>query len=181
MVVRWRAKQSPSSRLAIGPLARKQNPSYFQNTLSGGEGEDFAFACHLNFLTRARKPQGAAAVQDASRPTRGGSNLRQVLESASPLALFVPPCGMVGWSSVSSEMVAHFHRECASASEHGFREREEGGGRNWIRTNEGVSQQIYSLPPLATWVSYRPARPLATGDGPQMKPNPAWLVNRSLL
>ena len=31
----------------------------------------------------------------------------------------------------------------------------ENGGRNWIRTNEGVSQQIYSLPPLATWVSYR--------------------------
>jgi hypothetical protein len=30
------------------------------------------------------------------------------------------------------------------------------GGRNWIRTSEGVSQQIYSLPPLATWVSYRP-------------------------
>ena len=29
------------------------------------------------------------------------------------------------------------------------------GGRNWIRTSEGVSQQIYSLPPLATWVSYR--------------------------
>ena len=28
------------------------------------------------------------------------------------------------------------------------------GGRNWIRTSEGVSQQIYSLPPLATWVSY---------------------------
>ena len=29
-----------------------------------------------------------------------------------------------------------------------------GGGRRWIRTIEGVSQQIYSLPPLATWVSY---------------------------
>src|SRR5256885_16158525 len=29
------------------------------------------------------------------------------------------------------------------------------GGRNWIRTSEGVSQQIYSLPPLATWVSYQ--------------------------
>src|SRR5207237_6246025 len=29
------------------------------------------------------------------------------------------------------------------------------GGRSWIRTSEGVSQQIYSLPPLATWVSYR--------------------------
>jgi hypothetical protein len=32
--------------------------------------------------------------------------------------------------------------------------RKESGGRNWIRTSEGVSQQIYSLPPLATWVSY---------------------------
>jgi hypothetical protein len=31
------------------------------------------------------------------------------------------------------------------------------GGRNWIRTSEGVSQQIYSLPPLATWVSYQPS------------------------
>ncbi len=29
------------------------------------------------------------------------------------------------------------------------------GGRSWIRTSEGVSQQIYSLPPLATWVSYQ--------------------------
>ncbi len=29
-----------------------------------------------------------------------------------------------------------------------------GGGRFWIRTREGVSQQIYSLPPLATWVTY---------------------------
>jgi hypothetical protein len=28
------------------------------------------------------------------------------------------------------------------------------GGRSQIRTDEGVSQQIYSLPPLATWVSY---------------------------
>src|SRR5579883_1906677 len=30
----------------------------------------------------------------------------------------------------------------------------DGGGR-WIRTTEGVSQQIYSLPPLAAWVSLR--------------------------
>jgi hypothetical protein len=28
------------------------------------------------------------------------------------------------------------------------------GGRRRIRTFEGVSQQIYSLPPLATWVFY---------------------------
>jgi hypothetical protein len=33
-------------------------------------------------------------------------------------------------------------------------ESESGGGR-WIRTTEGVSQQIYSLPPLAAWVSLR--------------------------
>src|SRR3954471_20790364 len=32
------------------------------------------------------------------------------------------------------------------------------GGRSWIRTSEGVSQQIYSLPPLATWVSYHSAK-----------------------
>src|SRR5437660_39131 len=37
-----------------------------------------------------------------------------------------------------------------------------GGGRSWIRTSVGVSQQIYSLPPLATWVSYQP-------------PNRAWI------
>ena len=29
----------------------------------------------------------------------------------------------------------------------------EAGGGRWIRTTEGVSQQIYSLPPLAAWVS----------------------------
>ena len=29
------------------------------------------------------------------------------------------------------------------------------GGGGWIRTNVGVSQQIYSLPPLATWVPAR--------------------------
>ena len=33
-------------------------------------------------------------------------------------------------------------------------QRGSGGGR-WIRTTEGVSQQIYSLPPLAAWVSLR--------------------------
>ena len=33
----------------------------------------------------------------------------------------------------------------------------DGGGR-WIRTTEGVSQQIYSLPPLAAWVSLRTSR-----------------------
>ena len=31
---------------------------------------------------------------------------------------------------------------------------EDGGGRR-IRTSEGISQQIYSLPPLTTWVSHR--------------------------
>jgi len=37
------------------------------------------------------------------------------------------------------------------------------GGRNWIRTSEGVSQQIYSLPPLATWVSYHLDQPFRAG------------------
>ena len=32
---------------------------------------------------------------------------------------------------------------------------DDGGGGRWIRTTEGVSQQIYSLPPLAAWVSLR--------------------------
>ena len=35
---------------------------------------------------------------------------------------------------------------------HNLKLHETGGGR-WIRTTEGVSQQIYSLPPLAAWVS----------------------------
>ena len=33
------------------------------------------------------------------------------------------------------------------------RDAENLGGGRWIRTTEGVSQQIYSLPPLAAWVS----------------------------
>jgi hypothetical protein len=33
-----------------------------------------------------------------------------------------------------------------------IRKTKRGGGR-WIRTTEGMSQQIYSLPPLAAWVS----------------------------
>jgi hypothetical protein len=43
----------------------------------------------------------------------------------------------------------------------------EDGGRCWIRTSEGVSQQIYSLPPLATWVTYRQksGRQYAEGSG----------------
>ena len=28
------------------------------------------------------------------------------------------------------------------------------GGESWIRTTEGESQQIYSLPSLATWVTH---------------------------
>ena len=31
------------------------------------------------------------------------------------------------------------------------------GGGDWIRTSVGVSQQIYSLPPLTTWVPARNA------------------------
>ena len=37
----------------------------------------------------------------------------------------------------------------------GYREIRGAGGGRWIRTTEGVSQQIYSLPPLAAWVSLR--------------------------
>src|SRR5579884_3149036 len=40
---------------------------------------------------------------------------------------------------------------------------ESGGGR-WIRTTEGVSQQIYSLPPLAAWVSLRLTWPVDLRD-----------------
>jgi hypothetical protein len=41
------------------------------------------------------------------------------------------------------------------SSAHSGDERLERGGGRWIRTTEGVSQQIYSLPPLAAWVSLR--------------------------
>ncbi len=43
-----------------------------------------------------------------------------------------------------------------------------GGGGNWIRTSEGVSQQIYSLPPLATWVSHPCRSDTVPRDGPAM-------------
>ena len=39
-----------------------------------------------------------------------------------------------------------------------------GGGR-WIRTTEGMSQQIYSLPPLAAWVSLRTEPPIVCSEG----------------
>ncbi len=39
-----------------------------------------------------------------------------------------------------------------------------GGGR-WIRTTEGMSQQIYSLPPLAAWVSLRTEPPIVCSGG----------------
>ena len=38
-------------------------------------------------------------------------------------------------------------------------------GRSWIRTSEGVSQQIYSLPRLATSVSARERERLAKKSG----------------
>jgi len=38
-------------------------------------------------------------------------------------------------------------------------------GRSWIRTSEGVSQQIYSLPRLATSVSARELERLAKKRG----------------
>ena len=41
----------------------------------------------------------------------------------------------------------------------------ENGGRTEIRTQEGVSQQIYSLPPLATWVSYQTVALQRLDDG----------------
>src|SRR2546430_14339768 len=52
------------------------------------------------------------------------------------------------------------------------------GGRSWIRASEGVSQQIYSLPPLATWVSYHSPSSL---QGRGFKPNPVAPLKRKLL
>src|SRR5438132_4750789 len=52
------------------------------------------------------------------------------------------------------------------------------GGRSWIRTSEGVSQQIYSLPPLATWVSYHSPTSL---QGRGFKPDPVAPLNRKVL
>src|SRR5437870_646740 len=53
-----------------------------------------------------------------------------------------------------------------------------GGGRSWIRTSEGVSQQIYSLPPLATWVSYHSPTSL---QGRGFKPDPVAPLKRKVL
>ena len=48
-----------------------------------------------------------------------------------------------------------WHRVCdLYPSRSPLRGGQTGGGR-WIRTTEGVSQQIYSLPPLAAWVPLR--------------------------
>src|SRR5690606_40356765 len=49
-------------------------------------------------------------------------------------------------TAISSVVQIHLHRTSRTSKP--------GGGR-WIRTTEGVSQQIYSLPPLAAWVSLR--------------------------
>src|SRR5258706_11413859 len=43
------------------------------------------------------------------------------------------------------------------------------GGRCWSRTSEGVSRQIYSLHPLATWITYHVRA--------QIKPDCRSLVN----
>ena len=40
---------------------------------------------------------------------------------------------------------------------------DQAGGGRWIRTTEGVSQQIYSLPPLAAWVSLQQRTPIVGG------------------
>ena len=68
----------------------------------------------------------------------------------------------------NSELPRHSELALRSGGRRGSRSGEEqgaksklkrgGGGRNWIRTSEGVSQEIYSLPPLATWVSYQPIK-----------------------
>src|SRR5688572_23556105 len=50
-----------------------------------------------------------------------------------------------------------------------------GGGR-WIRTTEGVSQQIYSLPPLAAWVSLRKEPAIFRGVHGQVKEIPIRLM-----
>jgi hypothetical protein len=52
----------------------------------------------------------------------------------------------------------------------------EGGGRRRIRTFEGISQQIYSLPPLTAWVFYRPTA-IRFSPGAAIKPKRLALVN----
>jgi hypothetical protein len=62
---------------------------------------------------------------------------------------------------------------------------EKNGGRNWIRTSEGVSQQIYSLPPLATWVSYQIVEDqlwTTNGFGPvSARCNPGFFAGRKII
>ena len=67
---------------------------------------------------------------------------------------------MVGGQGLPVVLVGH-ERLVADVGEDGKRwkgvvgKRREEVGRSWIRTSEGVSQQIYSLPRLATSVSAR--------------------------
>jgi hypothetical protein len=86
-------RQPPATLAAghIGRLARKstRKPNdkslfcayFFQWGAEYAAACFIASACHLMFIARARKRQGAAAVQDASRPNHAGSNFGQVLES----------------------------------------------------------------------------------------------------
>ena len=71
--------------------------------------------------------------------------LKHVLRSPSP---FGPVCGCSkSFQTILSNHVGGSHHLQQLVSHTAT-----GGGR-WIRTTEGVSQQIYSLPPLAAWVS----------------------------
>ena len=49
-------------------------------------------------------------------------------------------------------------------------------GRSWIRTSEGVSQQIYSLPRLATSVSARELERLAKKRGAVKRVHLGWKI-----
>ncbi len=95
------------------------------------------------------RPGGTSLLQLANL-VEGGGLLRA---SCPPPLRAIPLRGML-------ESLLRFLRTCISFGgsnpPHGpsIRKTNFGGGR-WIRTTEGMSQQIYSLPPLAAWVSLR--------------------------
>ena len=106
-------------------------------------------ACQMPEVTRETLARG----NQAGRPTHGKFKKLCVLRAFralggvnSPLFLYQRYDGVfrVDFSLRQNPVSINFCR--------GFR-RKRDGGRRRIRTFEGKSQQIYSLPPLATWVS----------------------------
>ena len=99
-------------------------------------------------LVKTRHPAGPStlAVNGAGDGNRTRASSLEGYSSTIELLPHFP-----GFATVSRDFQA-LHRDLLV-----------GGGR-WIRTTEGVSQQIYSLPPLAAWVSLQLHSRAGLGD-----------------